>query len=70
MGPMKHTNLTEQVDRHAAALSLRYLCSKADKQRFDIFPGDVRASRMRKDGLKGLAVAAFQFNMVPLNGTC
>jgi hypothetical protein len=24
---------------------------------------------MRKDGLKGLAVAAFQFNIVPLNGT-
>jgi hypothetical protein len=25
---------------------------------------------MLKDGLKGLAVAAFQFDMVPLNGTC
>jgi hypothetical protein len=33
---MKHTNLTEQVDRHAAALSLRYLRSKADKQRFNL----------------------------------
>ena len=69
MGPVKHTHLTEQVDRHTAALSFRHLGSKPCEQRFDIFPSDVRAGRMSEDGLQGLVVAALQMIMVPPDGT-
>ena len=69
MGPVKHMHLAEQVDRHAAALSFRHLGSKPCEQRFNIFPGDVRAGRMSEDGLQGLVVTAFQLDMVPLDGT-
>jgi hypothetical protein len=69
VGPVKDADLLEEVDGDATAFSLGDLGTKPHEECFDVFPGDVRAGWMSKDGFEGLAVAALHSAIVPYAGT-
>jgi hypothetical protein len=69
VGPVKDAHLLTEVDGYATAFSFGDLGAKADEERFDVLPGDVRAGWVGKDGFEGLAMAALHGTMVPQSGT-
>lgn len=50
-GPMVHSNLSEQEDFNARAISFSDLCSQLSEQRHDISPADVSGRWSSKDQL-------------------
>lgn len=62
---MKNPHFVEQDDSYPTTFTLADFSPKFLEKRFDIFPLDVCAGRMREDKLKGALVLSPHAEMVP-----
>ena len=66
---MEHPPFIEQSHTNTRALSLAYLRTKFNEQRFNFSPLDIATDRMTKYGSEGPFVTTVHHNIVPKNDT-
>lgn len=66
---MEHPPFIEQSHANTRALSLAYLRTKFNEQRFNFPPLDIAADWMTKYGSKGPSVTTVHCNIVPKSDT-
>jgi hypothetical protein len=69
MRAVEDTHLAKQDYRYPIALALQDLSTEYFEQRFDVFPGDVRAGWTRKDRFERALTTAPHAEMAPCTGT-